>query len=70
MKYNRYVHIVPLDESHHVIFNGLTKDFLPIKNKYLDSYILIMKEPNKVLFNTQDTHRKTLELRIYSRRQL
>ena len=57
MKYNRYVHIVPLDESHHVIFNGLTKDFLPIKNKYLDSYILIMKEPNKYY----STHKTLIE---------
>lgn len=47
MKTNKYTYIVPLDAEYHVIFNGITKKFITLKNEYVDSYVLVLKTPDR-----------------------
>ncbi len=46
MKTNKYVYIVPLDDKYFVIFNGVNKKFIIVENKFLDSYVLIIRNPD------------------------
>lgn len=58
MKANRYTYVCDLDCHHSVIFNGLTKGFIPIQNEALESYVKILKQPNEYL----ETHPSLLNV--------
>ena len=58
MKANKYVYVVPLDENHFVMFNGINRQFLVINKKLIDSYVLISKNPDGYI----DSHSKIVEI--------
>lgn len=47
MKASSYIYITPLDDQQHLIFSGITRDFIVIPNKLLDSYETILNAPDK-----------------------
>lgn len=47
MKANKYTYVCDLGGGYSVIFNGLTKGFIPVQNEVLDSYVQILQDPNK-----------------------
>ena len=58
MKANKYTYIVPINNTHSVIFNGILKEFIVIDTDKVDSFVQLLKNPD----NFKETHSKIIQL--------